>query len=956
MIKSKVITRILMRKIIMELGKTYSPAEIESKWYKIWEDAGYFKPSMDKNAPSYCIQLPPPNVTGTLHMGHAFQQTIMDALIRYHRMKGYNTLWQAGTDHAGIATQIVVERQLDAQGISRHDLGREEFVKKVWEWKEYSGNTITGQMRRLGASCDWSRERFTMDDGLSKAVSEIFVGLHKKGYIYRGKRLVNWDIKLQTAVSDLEVISEEENGSMWHIRYPVKDSEESIVIATTRPETMLGDVAVAVNPDDERYKHLVGKMLLLPLVGREIPVVADDYVEAEFGTGCVKITPAHDFNDYELGKRHNLEMINIMTLDGNINENAPAKYQDMERFAARKQIIKDLEEIGALVDVKPHKLMVPRGDRTGVVIEPMLTDQWFMDMGKFAARGLELVESGQIKFVPENWKKTYDQWLGNIQDWCISRQLWWGHRIPAYYDKDGNIYVAKTRAEAEKQAGTTELTQDNDVLDTWFSSGLWCFSTLGWPDNTEELKTFLPSNVLVTGFDIIFFWVARMIMMTDFEFNYNKETDTWANLDQSVVPFKDIYITGLIMDAQGNKMSKSKGNIIDPLDIIDGISLDDLSSKRTANLMNPKQAETIAKQTKKDYPDGFLPFGADALRFSMAASATQARYINFDVKRIEGNRNFCNKLFNATKFVLMNVEPHKDLIGVASPKSTIDNWILHELSKLIKDVETGFATYRFDLATQRIYEFVWNEFCDWYLELAKVNLQSKDSNVRAGTINTLLTVLEAVLRIAHPFMPFITEELWQVVAPLFGKNKTESIMIAKYPTTAEFVLEAREIDRVLHEISYIKEIITAARNLRVAANVPPSQIVSYIIEYTHDLSELIVASNEYLSSLARMHVGQHNTPDEENSGINLYVNVVTAVMSNGSRLALTVPIDVEAEKLRLAREIEKHSKEVEKMQVKLDNPNYVARAPKDLVERDTARVNELNSMINQLKAQLAKLG
>ena len=930
-----------------ELAKTYSPSEIENKWYKIWEENGYFKPSMDKNAPSYCIQLPPPNVTGTLHMGHAFQQTIMDALIRYHRMKGYNTLWQAGTDHAGIATQIVVERQLDQQGISRHDLGRTEFVKKVWEWKEYSGNTITGQMRRLGASCDWSRERFTMDEGLSKAVGEVFVGLFERGYIYRGKRLVNWDIKLQTAVSDLEVVSEEENGNMWYIRYAVKDSDESIVIATTRPETMLGDVAVAVNPDDERYKHLVGKSLILPLVGREIPIVADDYVEAEFGTGCVKITPAHDFNDYELGKRHNLEMISIMALDGNINENAPAKYQGMERFAARLAILADLEALGVLVEVKPHKLMTPRGDRTGVVIEPMLTDQWFMAMDKFAARGLELVESGLIKFVPENWKKTYDQWLNNIQDWCISRQLWWGHRIPAYYDKNGKIYVARTLEDAIAQAGTTELTQDNDVLDTWFSSGLWCFSTLGWPENSEELKTFLPSNVLVTGFDIIFFWVARMIMMTDAEFNCDKNTGTWKNMNESVVPFKDIYITGLIMDAQGNKMSKSKGNVIDPLDIIDGISLDDLTAKRTANLMNPKQAEAIAKQTKKDYPDGFLPFGADALRFSMCAAATQARYINFDVKRIEGNRNFCNKLFNATKFVLMNVENHKDLIGVPAEKSMIDYWILSELNKLIHDVETGFATYRFDLATQRIYEFVWNEFCDWYLELAKVNLQSTDTKIRTSTINTLLTVLEAVLRIAHPFMPFITEELWQVVAPLFGKNTSVSLMIADYPDEQSFVsIEGLRIESEMRlTIEQLKQLIGVVRNLRAEMGLLPAVKVPLFIETASSNSYLRI--QEYIKALAKIseiHVVEKL--NEDGSPI--------AVVNN-ARLMLQVEIDVGAEKIRLTREIEKQSKEVEKMQVKLDNPNYVARAPKDLVERDTARVNELNSVITQLQAQLAKL-
>lgn len=911
----------------MELGKTYLPAEIESKWYQEWESKGYFKPSMDKDAPSYCIQLPPPNVTGTLHMGHAFQQTIMDALIRYHRMRGYNTLWQVGTDHAGIATQIVVERQLDRDGISRHDLGRNEFVKKVWEWKEYSGNTITSQMRRLGTSCDWSRERFTMDEGLSKAVSEVFVSLHERGYIYRGKRLVNWDIKLQTAVSDLEVISEEENGNMWHIRYPVKDSNESIVIATTRPETMLGDVAVAINPDDDRYKHLVGKYLVLPLVGREIPIVVDDYVEAEFGTGCVKITPAHDFNDYELGKRHNLEMITIMTLDGNINENAPEKYQGLERFAARKQILVDLESEGYLVEVKPHKLMVPRGDRTGVVIEPLLTDQWFIDMDSFAKRGLELVESGEIKFVPENWKKTYDQWLSNIQDWCISRQLWWGHRIPAYYDANGNIYVARSLEDAQKQAGTDELTQDNDVLDTWFSSGLWAFSTLGWPEDTKELEMFLPSNVLVTGFDIIFFWVARMIMMTE-EFT-------------GKVPFKDIYITGLIMDAQGNKMSKSKGNIIDPLDLIDGITLDELTTKRTANLMNPKQAETIAKQTKKDYPDGFLAFGADALRFSMAASATQARYINFDVKRIEGNRNFCNKVFNATKFVLMNVENHRDLVGKDAPKSIIDTWILHELAKLVDDVHEGFKTYRFDLATQRIYEFVWNEFCDWYLELAKVNLQSCDDGVRAATVNTLLFVLEEVLRLAHPFMPFVTEELWQAVAPLAKVKKTDSIMIANYPETRE----VNNVWIVLPRIEMMKQLIGVVRNLRAEMGLLPAVKAPLLIETAN--AGLFEEFAEYIKSLAKISEVQIVEALEDDSA--------PVAVINNARLMLKVEIDVAAEKIRLAREIDKHSKEVEKMKVKLDNPNYVERAPKDLVERDTARVNELTSIIMQLQAQLTKL-
>ncbi len=914
----------------MELGKAYTPGDIENKWYKVWEEQGYFKPSMDTSAPSYCIQLPPPNVTGTLHMGHAFQQTIMDTLIRYHRMKGFNTLWQAGTDHAGIATQIVVERQLDQQGISRYDLGREAFTAKVWEWKKISGDTITRQMRRLGASCDWSRERFTMDDGLSKAVSEVFVRLYEKGLIYRGKRLVNWDVKLQTAVSDLEVISEEENGNLWHIRYQVKDSEESVVIATTRPETMLGDVAVAINPEDERYKHLLGKQLVLPLVGREIPIIADDYVDVKFGTGCVKITPAHDFNDYDIGKRHNLPMISIMTLDGNINDNAPQKYRGMERFAARKQIIADLESLGLLVEVKPHKLMVPRGDRTNVVIEPMLTDQWFMSMEGLAKRGLELVNSGKIQFVPENWKKTYDQWLEKIQDWCISRQLWWGHRIPAYFDESGNVYVARSLTEAIAKAGTDKLTQDNDVLDTWFSSALWCFSTLGWPEKSPELNTFLPSNVLVTGFDIIFFWVARMVMLTD-EFT-----------DQ--VPFKDVYINGLIMDAHGEKMSKSKGNIIDPLDIIDGISGDELVNKRTANLMNPKQADTIAKQTKKDYPDGFLAFGADALRFSLASLATQARYINFDVKRIEGSRNFCNKLFNATKFVLMNVENHKHLIGKGKQLATIDKWILHELASLINDVETAFTTYRFDIASQRIYEFVWNEMCDWYLELAKVNLQSNDEQVRAGTIDTLLNVLESVLRVLHPIMPFISEELWQVVAPIAGRKQSESIMISSYPRAQDYMVEG--IDSELNKIVKLKLLIGTVRNLRSEMGILPATKVPLFIETT--APENYNEYSEYIKTLAKVsEIGLVAKLDESSAPIAVIMD---------ARLMLKVEIDVAAEKARLAREIEKHVKEIEKMQVKLNNPNYVERAPADLVARDKARVTELTAIVSQLQVQLAKLG
>lgn len=918
----------------MELAKTYTPGEIETKWYQDWERNGYFKPSFDKKAikegHNYCIQLPPPNVTGTLHMGHGFQHTLMDALIRYHRMRGYNTLWQAGTDHAGIATQIVVERQLDAEGISRYDLGREKFVERIWDWKKYSGGTITSQMRRLGASCDWSRERFTMDAGLSTAVTEVFVSLYERGFIYRGNRLVNWDIKLQTAVSDLEVISTEEDGSLWHIRYPVKDSDEWVVIATTRPETMLGDVAVAVNPEDERYKHLIGKTLVLPLVGRSIPIIADNYVDKEFGTGCVKITPAHDFNDYELGKIHQLEMINILTLDGHINENAPEKYRGLERFAARKLILADLEAGAYLVEVKPHKLMVPRGDRTNVVIEPMLTNQWFVNMDKFAREGLRLVNDGDIKLVPENWKTTYDNWLNNIQDWCISRQLWWGHRIPAYYDESGKFYVARNAAEAAKLAGNDKLTQDHDVLDTWFSSALWSFSTLGWPEKTKELEAFLPSNVLVTGFDIIFFWVARMIMFTH-EFT-------------GKVPFKEVFITGLIQDAHGNKMSKSKGNVIDPLDLIDGISLEDLIGKRTANLMNPKQAQGIIKQTTNDYPNGFMAFGADAVRFTFAALATHGREVRFDVKRIEGSRNFCNKLFNATKFVLMNVEHHKDLIGQEYEQNygNIDIWILSKLHNLIDEMPELYKLYRFDLIASKLYEFVWNDYCDWYLELAKVNLQDDDVNVRIATINTLFIVLETSLRLLHPLIPFITEELWQVIAPIVNRKDANSIMLAKFPEPKDINLP----DGFSNSVSSLQAIIGSIRNLRSEMNLNPGAKVPLIVQSSaSDFTDFV----PYIHTLAK--ISEVKFAKNFDAGSTSPIAVV-----NGVSLMLEVAIDVAAEKERLAKEIEKNNKELEKIKIKLDNPAFVARAPEDLVKRDKARANELEEVINKLEQQITKLG
>ncbi len=917
----------------MELDKAYSPKDIESKWYNMWESSGYFKPTFKENSKNYCIQLPPPNITGTLHMGHGFQHTIMDILIRYHRMLGFNTLWQPGTDHAGIATQIVVERQLEAIGVSKNQLNREDFIKKVWEWKEISGDIITKQMRRLGASCDWSRERFTMDDDLSKAVIEVFVSLYEKGYIYRGKRLVNWDIRRQTAVSDLEVISVEEEGKLWHISYPIKESNLTIVIATTRPETMLGDVAVAVNPNDERYKDLIGKYAILPLVNREIPIIADDYVEISFGTGCLKITPAHDFNDYEIGKRHNLEMINIFTLDGYINENAPKKYQGLDKNTARLQVIADLEVKGLLLETKPHKLMVPRGEKDDVIIEPMLTDQWFMKMQEFADIGLDLIKKNEIQFVPDNWRTTYNNWLENIKDWCISRQLWWGHRIPAYYDEFNNVYVARSLNDAIKQAKTEKLIQDNDVLDTWFSSALWCFTTLGWPNKTKELEMFLPSNVLVTGFDIIFFWVARMIMLTQ---EFTEKT-----------PFKEVLITGLIQDAHGNKMSKSKGNIIDPLDLVDGISVDELIIKRTANLLQPKQKESIAKQTRKDYPNGFLAFGADALRFSFASMATHGREIRFDIKRIEGSRNFCNKLWNASRFVLMNLNNNKQFINTSyNDLNFIDKWILTLINKLISEIDFSYTTYRFDILAQKLYEFVWNEYCDWYLEFAKVNINSESNKI--STINTLLKTLDSILKLLHPIIPFITEEIWQKFSCLKNDslNNYESIMISNYPAKEDFAENNESIEKV----NFLKEIVVSIRNLRAQMNISPAEKVSILIEVKENFKHLINEFIPYIFILAK--ASEVNTIDkftEENTFAPI------AVIGSNIRVMLKLKLDINTEKLRIAKEIEKINKEIEKIKIKSDNPNFIARAPKDLVERDKRRINELNEVLAQLNKQMLLL-
>ncbi|OFN79467.1 valine--tRNA ligase [Neisseria sp. HMSC064E01] len=1015
----------------------YNPAEIESKHYQNWETQGYFQPDMDLTKPSFSIQLPPPNVTGTLHMGHAFNQTIMDGLTRYYRMKGCNTAWIPGTDHAGIATQIVVERQLAAQNVSRHDLGREKFLEKVWEWKEVSGGTITQQMRRVGCSADWTREYFTMDDVRAETVTEVFVRLYEQGLIYRGKRLVNWDPVLGTAVSDLEVESVEEQGSMWHIRYPLADNPaEAVIVATTRPETLLGDVAVAVNPEDERYTHLIGKELILPLTGRTIPVIADEYVEKDFGTGCVKITPAHDFNDYEVGKRHDTRLVNVFDLEAKVLANAevfnfkgeaqqgfalPEKYAGLDRFTARKQMVADLQEQGLLVEIKAHTLMTPKGDRTGSVIEPMLTSQWFVAMSatpnggepdsefkglSLADKAKKAVDSGAVRFIPENWVNTYNQWMNNIQDWCISRQLWWGHQIPAWYDKRGNHYVARSEEQVywkvfqetfeeayklaqkeekklpndllafykrfldfmqkvekydrdpnapkhpikvlqrhyweRKNAITKEfeaikaelnksgisLTRDEDVLDTWFSSALVPFSTFGWPSETDELKAFLPSNVLVTGYEIIFFWVARMIMMTT---HFTGK-----------VPFKDVYIHGIVRDHEGKKMSKSEGNVIDPVDLIDGIDLDKLLVKRTTGLRKPEPAPKVEEATKKLFPEGIPSMGADALRFTMASYASLGRSVNFDFKRAEGYRNFCNKLWNATNFVLMNTEDKDCGQDEMQPLAFTfaDQWIIGKLQQAEAAVAEAFETYRFDLAAQTLYEFVWNEYCDWYIELAKVQIQTGCPTTQRTTRRTLVRVLETILRLLHPIMPFITEELWQVVAPLANAKTADSIMLAAYPQADKEQIVQTAFDKM----AALKDLVEEVRKLRGEMGIAPNVKAPLFVEGSAELEGLL----KYLPSLTRLTEAKlvDNLPEAEDSPV---------AVCNGARLMLKVEIDKAAETARLSKEAEKLQKALDKLNAKLSKPGYTEKAPAHLVEKDKADLAELEDKMAKVQNQLAKL-
>jgi valyl-tRNA synthetase len=948
------------------MEKTFNPSEIEQAMYNAWQAKGYFAPHGDESNGNYCIMIPPPNVTGSLHMGHAFQQTIMDALTRYQRMQGKNTLWQVGTDHAGIATQMVVERKLAAEGLpGRHQLGRDAFIEKVWQWKEESGGTITSQMRRLGNSVDWQRERFTMDEGLSNAVQEVFVRLYDDELIYRGKRLVNWDPKLHTAISDLEVENKEQKGQMWHLRYPLADGavtadgKNYLVVATTRPETMLGDTGVAINPEDERYQALIGKEILLPLVNRRIPIVADEHADMEKGTGCVKITPAHDFNDYEVGKRHQLPMINVMTPDATIRSEGegfhsngelnpalvgviPQEYQGLDRYAARKAIVAAFDAAGLLEKVEDHNNTLPYGDRSGVVIEPLLTDQWYVRVAPLAKTATEAVESGQIEFVPKQYENMYYSWMRDIQDWCISRQLWWGHRIPAWYDQNGKVYVGRNEAEVRAKhqlADSVTLKQDDDVLDTWFSSALWTFSTLGWPEDTDALRTFHPTNVLVTGFDIIFFWVARMIMMT---MHFIKDKD-----GKPQVPFKTVYVTGLIRDENGDKMSKSKGNVVDPLDMIDGITLDELLAKRTSNMMQPKDAEKIAERTRKQFPEGISASGTDALRFTLAALASTGRDINWDMKRLEGYRNFCNKLWNASRYVLMNTEEQDcGFNGGDMQLSLADKWILAQYQQTVKQVRQYFDTYRFDLAATALYEFTWNQFCDWYLELTKPVLFKGNEAQQRATRHTLVTVLESLLRLMHPIMPFITETIWQSVKPLANIN-ADSIMLQAYPQVDDSLVDAT----ATADLEWLKAVITAIRNVRGEMNIAPGKPLSILLRNVNSEEQRRLSENEsFLMNLAKL---------EQITVLSADAPAPTCATQLIGSMDLLIPmaglIDKDAELSRIAKQLEKTQQELARVAGKLSNEGFVAKAPEAVLEKERAKQAELEQAVVKLHAQQAEI-